>query len=164
MFQSKKGVTWPMREIRLIDRGGFGVVHEVEAKGSRLAKKSFDPMASDTEEREKLRKRFVREVRVQSQIHHPNIMPIVEFDLDATKPWFTMPLAAESFEKKIKRDRNVGTVDAGAWQDILAAVEELHRLGYVHRDLKPANVLDGLRRTLHGRLYGVLDASLGGPD
>jgi len=32
-------------------------------------------------------------------------------------------------------------VDAGAWQDILAAVEELHRLGYVHRDLKPANVL-----------------------
>jgi len=130
-----------MREIRLIDRGGFGVVHEVESKGHRLAKKTFDPMASDPEEREKLRKRFVREVRVQSQIHHPNIMPIVEFDLEATKPWFTMPLATESLEKKIKRDRNVGTVDAGAWQDILAAVEELHRLGYVHRDLKPANVL-----------------------
>jgi hypothetical protein len=32
-------------------------------------------------------------------------------------------------------------VAIGAWQDILAAVEELHRLGYVHRDLKPANGL-----------------------
>lgn len=130
-----------MREIRLIDRGGFGVVHEVEIKGRRLAKKSFDPMASDPDEREKLRKRFAREVRVQSQINHPNIMPIVNFDLDESQPWFTMPLATESFEKRIKKDRNKGIADAKAWQDILAAVEELHRLGYVHRDLKPANVL-----------------------
>lgn len=130
-----------MREIRLIDRGGFGVVHEVETKRRRLARKSFKPMASDSEEREKLRKRFGREVRVQSQIRHPNIMPIIKFDLDTPRPWFTMPLASESFETKIERDRDDCTVDAAAWQDILAAVEELHRLGYVHRDLKPANVL-----------------------
>ncbi|MGE0132421.1 MAG: protein kinase [Blastocatellales bacterium] len=32
-------------------------------------------------------------------------------------------------------------MDTKAWQDILGAVEELHRLGYVHRDLKPANIL-----------------------
>ena len=130
-----------MREIRLINRGGFGVVHEVEAHRLRLAKKTFDPLTSDPEEREKLRKRFVREVRVQSQIRHPNVMPVVKFDLDASRPWFTMPLASESFEQKIGRDRDEGSVDAEAWQDILAAVEELHRLGYVHRDLKPANVL-----------------------
>jgi serine/threonine protein kinase len=130
-----------MREIRLINRGGFGVVHEVEAQRRRLARKTFDPLTSDSEEREKLRKRFVREVRVQSQIRHPNIMPVVKFDLETARPWFTMPLASGSFELKIGRDRIDGLVDAAAWQDILAAVEELHRLGYVHRDLKPANVL-----------------------
>ena len=130
-----------MREIRLINRGGFGVVHEVETQRHRLARKTFDPLTSDSDEREKLRKRFVREVRVQSQIRHPNIMPVVKFDLDTAKPWFTMPLASESFELKIGRDRIDGIVDTAAWQDILAAVEELHRLGYVHRDLKPANVL-----------------------
>ncbi len=130
-----------MREVRLIRRGGYGVVHEVEHDGGRLARKTFDPPASDPEEREKLRKRFAREVRIQSQIRHPNIMPIVHFDLDASPPWFTMPLASQSFEQKLAVDHTNGTFDPAAWQDILAAVEELHRLGYVHRDLKPANVL-----------------------
>jgi eukaryotic-like serine/threonine-protein kinase len=68
-------------------------------------------------------------------------MPIVAFDLDAALPWFTMPIAEQSFEQKIAADRGQGVIDTPAWQDILAAVEELHRLGYVHRDLRPANVL-----------------------
>ncbi len=48
-----------------------------------------------------------------------------------------MPLADKSFEEMISS----GSLDAAVWQEILAGVEELHRLGYVHRDLKPANVL-----------------------
>jgi len=131
-----------MQKVRFIDRGGYGIVDEVEDyDGRRLARKSFDPQVSDPVEREKLRKRFAREVRIQSQIHHPNIMPIVKSDLEACPPWFTMPLADQSFAQKIEADRIQGVVDTAAWQDILAAVEELHHLGYVHRDLKPANVL-----------------------
>jgi serine/threonine protein kinase len=68
-------------------------------------------------------------------------MPIVESDLNASPPWFTMPLASRSFRAKIEEDRGLGTVDTKPWQDILAGVEELHRLGYVHRDLKPENIL-----------------------
>ena len=50
-----------MREIRLIDRGGFGVVHEVEmADKRRVARKCFDPQIGTANEREKLRKRFER--------------------------------------------------------------------------------------------------------
>lgn len=52
-----------------------------------------------------------------------------------------MPLAERSFQAKIEADLSGGSFDPGPWQDILAAVEELHRLGYVHRDLKPANIL-----------------------
>ena len=131
-----------MEVVRLIDRGGFGVVHEVQTPdGQRLARKSFDPQVASPDEREKLQRRFTREVRVQSQIRHPNIMPILTHDLDASPPWFTMPLAELSLQAKIEADRNGGTFDPTPWQDILAAVEELHRLGYVHRDLKPANIL-----------------------
>src|SRR5260370_41355252 len=137
-----------MRQVGLIERGGFGVVHEVEdRKGRRLARKSFEPQVASVEEKEKLRKRFNREVQIQSRIHHPNIMPIAKHDLDASPPWFTTPLATRSFATKIEDDRACGVVDPKPWQDILSAAEELHRLGYVQRDLKPANILlvDGAR-------------------
>jgi eukaryotic-like serine/threonine-protein kinase len=131
-----------MRLIRPISRGGFGVVDEVEEGNRRLARKTFAPQAGHQDELEKLGKRFEREVRIQSHIRHPNIMPILDFDLETNPAWFTMPLAEQSLEVKIRSDHTIGIgVDVAAWQDILAAVEELHRLGYVHRDLKPANVL-----------------------
>jgi eukaryotic-like serine/threonine-protein kinase len=132
-----------MRVIRLINRGGFGVVHEVEdAQGVRLARKTFDPQGViDAAEREKLKRRFAREVRIQSQIRHPNIMPIVDYDMTADPPWFTMPLAQGSYAEKIQQDRANGSFNSVPWQDVLAAVEELHRLGFVHRDLKPENIL-----------------------
>lgn len=61
-----------MQEIRLIDRGGFGVVHEVvDRKGAHLARKSFDPQVGSAEEKDKLLKRFKREVQIQSRINHP---------------------------------------------------------------------------------------------
>ncbi|MGE0131802.1 MAG: hypothetical protein AB7U82_27270 [Blastocatellales bacterium] len=97
-----------MREIRVIDWGGFGVVHEVQTRnGKRLARKSFDPRVKTQEEREKLQKRFAREVRIQSQIRHPNIMPILDHDLEASPPWFTMPLAQHSFEIKLSKSQKV---------------------------------------------------------
>ncbi|MGA8087081.1 MAG: serine/threonine-protein kinase [Terracidiphilus sp.] len=127
--------------VREIDRGGFGVVEEVEHNGEHFARKTFDPPAHNEAAMAKLRKRFAREVKIQSQIKHPNIMPICGFELQTGSPWFLMPLATQSFQSKIEADRTAGSIDPGAWQDILAAVEELHRLGYVHRDLKPANIL-----------------------
>ena len=80
--------------VRQIAKGGFGVVHHVRlSDGQSAARKSFEPRAASSEERDKLKKRFQREVRIQSQLRHPNIMPVLDYDLDASPPWFTMPLA-----------------------------------------------------------------------
>jgi serine/threonine protein kinase len=131
-----------MEFVRRIDRGGFGFVDEVETpKGVRVARKSVDPQVADPTERVNLQRRFEREVRIQSAIRHPNIMPVLEASLDAEPPWFTMPLASVSLEHKIRDDHARGEFDPSPWQDIRAAVKELHRLGYLHRDLKPANTL-----------------------
>jgi len=60
-------------------------------------------------------------------------MPIIEHDLNASPPWFTMPLASRSFAAKIAEDRSRASSTRSLAGD-LAGVEELHRLGYVHRD------------------------------
>lgn len=131
-----------MKIVRRVNRGGFGYVDEVvDDDGNHVACKTFDPQLGQMADLDSLRRRFEREVRIQSAIKHPNIMPILEAKLDEDPPWFIMPLASQSLEQKISDDHQQGIFDQIPWPDILAAVEELHRLGYVHRDLKPANVL-----------------------
>ena len=133
-----------MKIIQEINRGGFGVVYEVEDNGRRLAKKEFNPppqIANDPAGVEKARRRFVREVTVQTQIHHPNIMPVITSDLSADPPWFVMPLADEDYSRQIARDKQAGSISLDPLMDMLAGLEELHRLGFVHRDLKPENIL-----------------------
>lgn len=131
--------------IRNIDSGGFGIVDEVEDEsGTRYARKTFKPhvsIAQDQDLTQKAKTRFIRESLIQSQIKHPHVLPIVETFPTVDPPWFLMPLAGENLAAKITRDRLSGYVDLNALMDVLAGLEELHRLGFVHRDLKPENVL-----------------------
>ncbi|MHA1169483.1 MAG: hypothetical protein ACTSRU_16780, partial [Candidatus Hodarchaeales archaeon] len=65
--------------IRQIDRGGFGRVDEVLLPdGSHGARKTFDPQFELTpDEYEKILKRFIREVRVQSSLSPHIVVPII---------------------------------------------------------------------------------------
>ena len=88
-----------------------------------------------------MKRRFRREVRVQSNIDNPNIMPIVESDLSHDPPRFLMPLAEEDYRDQVERDAQKDGFSTEPLLQILEGLEELHRLGYVHRDLKPSNIL-----------------------
>jgi serine/threonine protein kinase len=133
-----------MHIVREIDKGGFGIVEEVIHDGKRYARKTFSPnqaIVDNAEDREKARRRFIRETKIQQGINHPNIMPITVANMEDDPPWFLMPLADESYDAQIQRDRLNNTVTLQPLLDILAGLEELHRLGYVHRDLTPKNIL-----------------------
>ncbi len=131
--------------VRTLAHGGFGRVELIKlAKGgTQVARKVFDPKPEvlGGASPEKLKKRFQREVRIQSRLSSEYFIPVLDADLDGDPPWFTMPLADRNFTEKIEADRRDRTVDPGALADILAALEELHSLGYAHRDLKPTNIL-----------------------
>jgi len=138
-----------MEVISEINRGGFGVVEKVRlSDGSIVARKSFAPTVgiSDPNDLDKLRHRFEREVRYMSSIESEAICPVLDYDLNCSDPWFTMPLAEETLHDAIDEAKSNGTIPVEALADVLNGLEEIHRLGFVHRDLKPMNVLfiDGI--------------------
>lgn len=129
--------------LREIGRGGFGVVEEVRnPDGELFARKTFKPSPHvQLHFHDKLRRRFRREVMIQTELGGQEIMPILSQDLDGDAPWFVMPLAEKTYEDQISDDRRMGSVDIDAVADILNGLELLHDLGFVHRDLNPKNIL-----------------------
>ena len=78
--------------IRLLGKGGMGVVHEVEdvATGERLArKKMLDPDA-------RALLRFKREFRVMADLRHPNLVQLYDLGVEDGCWFFTMELVEGS--------------------------------------------------------------------
>jgi hypothetical protein len=132
-----------MEVLDQIARGGFGRVERVRlASGAIVARKVFDPTPEFAFlDQAKLRRRFVNEVEALRRLATHGVIPVVAAALDAEPPWFAMPLAEKSYRAQVKADRAQGVVSIEPLADILNALEEVHRLGYVHRDLKPENIL-----------------------
>jgi hypothetical protein len=132
-----------MEVLEVIASGGFGRVERVRlTDGTLAARKVFHPRPELASlDQDKLRRRFAHEVLAQRRLAPYGVMPVLDAAMDADPPWYTMPLAERSFRAQVDADRLAGTVSAQPLVDILDALEEVHRLGYVHRDLKPENVL-----------------------
>lgn len=122
--------------IRQIGSGGFGIVWEALEKvsGQHVALK----MPRRRLAAEELA-RFAREVRLQSQLEHPNILPVLDYDLDDDYPWFTAPLALHNFEDGIHVMSERGAITT--FIQVLEGMAYAHHNRVLHRDLKPANVL-----------------------
>jgi hypothetical protein len=99
-----------LKYIDHIDDGGFGNVDLVETEnGARFARKTFSKNQPLTDDMLKnVLKRFGKEVRVQKNIIHPNIVPIIDFDLDVDPPYYLMPVADSSLSKDLAKDKTIG--------------------------------------------------------
>ncbi len=119
----------------LIGNGGFGEVYEAVGKDGTIYAMKF--LKEDHEEEDV--RRFKREVRIQSQLKHKNIVPILDMDLEASLPWFVMPKAYFNLEEYLKK--NHGEKQIPLFLQIAEGVSFAHSKGVIHRDLKPLNVL-----------------------
>lgn len=125
-------------------QGGFARVDVVRNDlGLLFAQKTYSPLPQLVHAvgDEHLKRRFIREVTYQSQICHPNVVPILEHFLYENPPRFIMPLADCTLKDMLDADRTLGSELRPALFGILAGLEFIHSKGYIHRDLKPANVL-----------------------
>lgn len=77
-----------MKVLKRIGQGGFGNVdHVVMGDGSECARKEFSqnqPLSPEL--LANVKRRFAKEVKVQSAIDHPNIVPVIGSDLDLIRP------------------------------------------------------------------------------
>ena len=96
--------------------------------------------------------RLQREIEVQSQLAHPNIMPILDFDPDFG--WFVMPRAEGNLENLRAHldEEDLATL----LLSVLDALEVAHDAGLIHRDIAPGNIL-ALPARQTGRRWVVAD-------
>ena len=138
----------------ILGRGGFGVVREatrVEDNWPCAVKSLSEDCTADEAAR------FKREVRLQLQLDHPNVVPIVGVRLSATPLWFAMPRAKSNLRKHLE---NSSGNEIELFTQILGAVAHAHANGVIHRDLKPENVL--ILENERGETYAaVSDFGLG---
>lgn len=127
-----------------INRGGFGIIDKVECEdGHVYARKTFAPSDQFKDNQElcnKLKSRFIREVKTQTLLPSEYFIPILFSDLNCPEPYFLMPIAEDVFSNEIDNAKKENKYPEGLG-DILNALEFLHNSGLVHRDLKPQNIL-----------------------
>ena len=123
--------------------GGMGAVFRARRRllGDEVALKI---VRSDIGGDDEARERFLRESRACAQLRHPNIVSILDYNLDAEgRPFLVMELLnGPSLRQQI------GTRGALPLEEVQAIVGPLcsalqlaHDQGLLHRDLKPANVV-----------------------
>jgi serine/threonine-protein kinase len=126
----------------VLDQGGMGMVFTAEhlRLKRRLAVKLLAKHLAD--DRQALA-RFHREAEIISQLTHPNIVQVVDFDTtDDGEPYLVMELLqGESLDTRLERQRSLPVPEAiRITTQTAAGLTAAHQADIVHRDLKPGNV------------------------
>ncbi len=132
---------------RELGRGGMAMVYLArELKHPRhVAIKVLRPELAGV----MTRGRFLREIRISSELAHPHILPLLDSgvipptDRTPELPYYTMPyVEGESLRDRLNRDHQLPLEEAlQIARDIGAALGYAHAHGVIHRDIKPANIL-----------------------
>src|SRR5262245_12506504 len=87
--------------------------------------------------------RFLREIRVTSQLSHPNIVLAYDAGEAAGRPFFAMEFVEGSNLARLVREKGrLPASDACAYvRQAALGLHHAHQRGLVHRDVKPSNLM-----------------------
>jgi serine/threonine protein kinase/HAMP domain-containing protein len=125
--------------VRLLGQGSMGSVYEVErtADNRRLAAKVLTARADRS-----AMIRFVREAQLLARLVHPNLVSIVDVDVNEHGIlYIVMELIQGRTLKNCKEEYANLPQTLSILYQIAFGLSAVHLAGIVHRDLKPANVV-----------------------
>ena len=147
--------------INPLGSGGMGQVYRARRirLGDDVALKVMQAAPSAPAE---ARERFLRESRACAQLHHPNIVGLLDFGFDSSdQPYMVMELLSGpslreevDLEAPMQPSRVVAILEG-----VASALQLAHDRGITHRDLKPANIV-AHRYESGERVYKVIDFGL----
>jgi serine/threonine-protein kinase len=143
MLPSGEGqVIGKYRVVREIGRGGVGVVYEAENTWTQR-RVALKVLAANVAADQRSRDRFLREARTAGRLVHPNVVAMLDADMERDGSIFIVQelLVGEDLETRLIRE---GPLSAQATAEVLLpvmdALSAAHAAGIVHRDIKPSNV------------------------
>lgn len=133
--------------IRRIRVGGMGAVYEGRQRTAFGRRVAIKVILGDYARDREMRRRFAREARTIAQLHHPHILPLIEFGDEQGLLYLVMPfIEGGTLTSYLRRElpdfNDIETI----FLQLLDAVEYAHEEGLIHRDIKSSNVLLDARR------------------
>ncbi|GAC1652596.1 MAG: hypothetical protein NVS4B12_24090 [Ktedonobacteraceae bacterium] len=134
--------------IRRIRVGGMGAVYEGKQRSAFDRRVAIKVILGDYATDRDMRRRFAREAQTVARLHHPHILPLIEFGEEQGMLFLVMPfIDGGTLTSYLHRSLPPLAEVAAMYQQLLDAVEYAHDAGLIHRDIKSSNVLLEQRRS-----------------
>ena len=129
------------RIIDILGAGGMGKVYKVRNVISDRVE-AMKVLLPDLGNAPELADRFLREIKVQASLEHPNIAALhTALRVDNQLLMLMELVEGETLEHKLKGGPIPVSLAVDYIRQVLSALEYAHARGVVHRDIKPANMM-----------------------
>ncbi|CAM2068341.1 Non-specific serine/threonine protein kinase [Sulfidibacter corallicola] len=130
---------------RVLQEGGMGRIYMAHYKHTPKKVVIKTVMMEDLgPDREYLMTRFRREAKGLLQFSHPNIVEILDYNLEAETPYIVFEFIEGATLREYLEDYPQGlpvTVGLSFMAQLCGALGTIHQRGIVHRDIKPTNIM-----------------------